>query len=220
MRMLTECQRPDCPVSSSDLPVADVDASSVLLDQPFASSEMGDSMDADLLPELSGETWVASALLEELSVELSTVGSDIDLIVASHQDATLMTVREWVQSGVVPAWSECAGFSPELRCWRLQIGNLSVDTDGRLWHRRAPPLGDSQLVAPSRERREMICRFHDSLFSGHLAVSRIVYRLQNRVYSVPFVWHENHRAHVGLPWDMLTWDTAGIELQWIFWTCL
>ena len=28
-------------------------------------SEMGDSMDADLLPELSGETWVASALLDE-----------------------------------------------------------------------------------------------------------------------------------------------------------
>ena len=85
-------------------------------------------MDADLLPELSGETWVASALLEELSVYLPTAGSDIDLIVASRQDTT---VREWVQSGVVSAWSECAGLSPELRCWRLQIGNLSVDTDER-----------------------------------------------------------------------------------------
>ena len=60
-----------------------MDSSSVLQDQPFASSEMGDSMDADLLLELSGETWVASALLEELSVDLPTVGSDIDLIVAS-----------------------------------------------------------------------------------------------------------------------------------------
>ena len=83
---------------------------------------MGDSMDADLLPELSGETWVASALLEELSVDLPTAGTDIDLIVASRQDATLTTVQKWVQSGVVPAWSECAGLSPELRCWRLQIG--------------------------------------------------------------------------------------------------
>ena len=44
------------------------------------SSEMGDSMDADLLPELSGETWVASALLEELTVDLPTSGSDIDLL--------------------------------------------------------------------------------------------------------------------------------------------
>ena len=28
----------------------------------------------------------------------------------------------------------------------------------------------------------MIRRFHDSLFAGHLGVSRTVYRLQNRVY--------------------------------------
>ena len=109
-----QCRRPDCPVSSSDSPVANLDASSVLLDQPFASSEIGDPMDADLLPELSEETWVASALLEELSADLPTAGSDIDLIVASHQDATLTTVREWVQFGMVPAWSDCAGLSPEI----------------------------------------------------------------------------------------------------------
>ena len=54
-RQCGQCLRPDCPVSSSDLRVADLDATSVLLDQPFASSEMGDSMDVDLLPELSGE---------------------------------------------------------------------------------------------------------------------------------------------------------------------
>ena len=71
-----QCSRPDCPVSSSDSRVIDVDSTTVLLDQPFASSEMGDSMDADLLPE-----------------------------------------------------PECSGLSPELQCWRLQIGNLSVDTE-------------------------------------------------------------------------------------------
>ena len=157
-------------------------ASSVLLDKPFASSEMGDSMDADLLPELSDETWVAAALLEGLTADLPPAGSDIDLITASRQDATLTTVRECVQSGVVPTWSDCSGLSPELRCWRLQIGNLSVDTEGRLWRRRAPPSGGSQLVVPGRERQDMIRRFHDSLFFGHLGVSRTVYRLQNRVY--------------------------------------
>ena len=56
-RQCDQCWRPDCPVSSSASQVADLDASSVHLDQPFASSEMGDSMDADLLPELLGETW-------------------------------------------------------------------------------------------------------------------------------------------------------------------
>ena len=138
-RQCGQCRRLDCPFSSSDSPVVELDASSVLLDQPFASSEMGDSMDTDLLPELSGETWVASALLEEFSADLPMADLDIDLIVESRQDATLTTVQEWVQSGVVPAWSDCAGLSPELRCWRLQIGNLSVDTDRILWRRRAPP---------------------------------------------------------------------------------
>ena len=134
-RQCGQCQRPDCLVSSSDARVVDVDATTVLLDQPFASSEMGDSMDGDLLPELSGEAWVAATLLEGLTADLPQVGSDIDLIVASRQDATLTTVREWVQLGVVSVWSECSGLSPELRCWR------SVDTEGRLWHRRAPPSG-------------------------------------------------------------------------------
>ena len=105
-RQCGQCRRPDCPVSSSDLQVAELDTSSVLLEQPFSSSEMGDSMDAELLPELSGETWVAATLLEGLTVDLLPAGSDIDLIVASRQDATLMTVREWVQSGVIPAWSD------------------------------------------------------------------------------------------------------------------
>ena len=89
-------------------------------------------MDADLLPELSGETWVASALIEEFTVDLFQAGSNVDLIAASRQDATLATVQEWIQSESTPAWVECAGFSLELRCWRLQVGNLSINTDGQL----------------------------------------------------------------------------------------
>ena len=45
----------------------------------------------------------------------------------------------------VPVWAECAGLSPELHCWRLQVGNLSMDTDGRLWKRRAPPSDGSMI---------------------------------------------------------------------------
>ena len=154
-RQCGQCRRPDGPVSSPDSSAVELDSSSVLQDQPFASSEMGDSMDADLLPELSGETWVASALMEKLSVDLPTVGSDIDLIVASHQDATLTTVRKWAQSGVVPAWSEYAGLSPELWCWRLQIGNLSVDTDGRLWRRHGSSVGSFSACCARRECQEL-----------------------------------------------------------------
>ena len=140
-RQCGQCQRPDYLVSSSDSLVADLDTTLALVEQPFASSEMGESMDADLLPELSGETWVAATLLEGLTADLLPAGTDIDLIVASRQDTMLTTVREWVQSGVVPSWTDCAGLSPELRCWRLQIGNLSIDTEGQLWivlHREHP----------------------------------------------------------------------------------
>ena len=115
-RQCGQCMRPGCPVSSPDSRVDDVDSTTALLDQPFASSEMGDSMDAHLLPELSGETWVAATYMDELKVDLPTTGSDLDLVVASRQDVIWATVRKWVQSGVAPAWSECLGLSPELRC--------------------------------------------------------------------------------------------------------
>ena len=181
-RQCGRCQRPDCPVSAMDSPVPDAEPETELVDQPFAASEMGESMDADLLPELSGETWVASALLEEFTADLLPAGTNVDLIAASRQDATLAMVREWIRSESTPVWAECAGLSPELRCWRLQVGNLSIDTDGRLWRRRAPPAEGSQLVVPQSERREMIRRFHDSLFAGHLGISQTVFRLQTRVY--------------------------------------
>ena len=173
-RQCGQCERQDCPVSSSDLLVADLDTTSTLVDQPFASSAMGESMDADSLPELSGETWVVATLLEGLTADLLPVGAGLDLIVASRQDT-------WLRSGVIPTWTDCAGLSPELRCWRLQIGNLSIDMEGRLW-RRAPPSGVSQLVVPHGENQDMISRFHDSLFAGHLRVSRTVFRLQSCVY--------------------------------------
>ena len=63
---------------------------------------MGDSMDADLLPELSGETWVASALLDELTWDLPTAGADNELITATCEDKMLQTVRSWVESGNAP----------------------------------------------------------------------------------------------------------------------
>ena len=131
-RQCGQCQRPDCPVSATDSLVPDAEPETEMVDQPFAVLEMGESMDADLLPELSGETWVASALIEEFTADLFPAGSNVDLIAASRQDATLAMVWEWIQSESTPAWAECAGFSPELRCWQLQVGNLSIDTDGRL----------------------------------------------------------------------------------------
>ena len=69
----------------------------------------------------------------------------------------ILAVRKWHAPD--KAWAECLGLSPELQCWRLQIGNLLVDTEGRLWRCLAPPARSSQLVVPVRERQEMIHQF-------------------------------------------------------------
>ena len=181
-RQCGQCRRPDCPVSAADMALTENDDQSLMVDQPFATSEMGDSMDADLLPEGSGETWVASALLDELTNDLPTPGVGDNLVSDTASDKILQTVRSWVDSGLAPPWRECAGFSPELRSWRLQIGNINIDSEGRLWRRRSPPAVGSQLVIPVLKRREFIREFHDSLFAGHMGVTRTVYRLLDRVY--------------------------------------
>ena len=61
-------------------------------------------------------------------------------------------------------------------------GNLKVDSLGRLWRRRSPPSVGSQLVVPVQKRHDFIKQFHDSLFAGHLGITRTVFRLLDRVY--------------------------------------
>ena len=148
-----------------------------LEDQPFAESVIGDSMDSDLLPEFSGETWVAATHLDEDTGDLPPSASEPDLIASSRT-----MVWEWVQAGVSLTWLDCVSLSPELRSWYLQFGNLSIDLDGRLWPRQAPPAMALQLVVPSGECRGFIHRYHDSIFAGYLGVSRTVCRLLDQVY--------------------------------------
>ena len=51
-----------------------------------------------------------------------------------------------------------------------------------MWRRRSPPATALQLVVPSGEHRGFIHRYHDSIFTGHLSVSRTVCRLLDRVH--------------------------------------
>ena len=51
------------------------------------------------------------------------------------------------------------------------VRQLSIDLDGRLWRRCAPPAMALQLVVPAGECRGFIHRYHDSIFAGHLGVS-------------------------------------------------
>ena len=76
---------------------------------------MGDSMNVNLLPELSGETWVAETHLDEATSDLPPSDAESDLIILSLTDSC---------ESVPPTWSACAGLSPELRLWHLQFGNF------------------------------------------------------------------------------------------------
>ena len=90
-----------------DLGGVEASSTSELVQQPFAESAMGDSMDSDLLPEFSGEMWVAATHLDEATGDLHTSDSEPDLITMSLMDKTI--AREWVWAGVPPTWSDCAG---------------------------------------------------------------------------------------------------------------
>ena len=162
-RQCGQCQRPDCPVSAMDSSVSETDPEIEMVDQPFSESEIGESMDADLLPEMSAETWVASALIEESTADLLLAGCNVDLIAESRHDDTLATVRGWIQSNSTPAWADCAISG---------IALLGVTNRKSVHGYRWPVMG-SQLVVP-RKRQAMIHRFHDSLFAGHLGISRTV----------------------------------------------
>ena len=151
-RQCGQCSRPDCPVSAPDARAVDVDSPTAWLDQPFEYSEMGDSMDADLLPELSGETWVVATLSAELTADLSPTDEEPDLIAASRCDETLTTVRQWVQTGTPPP--PVAGMFGLIT--RVTLLAIAV---------RICPATSSQLVVPGWERRDI------SLFSRDIWVS-------------------------------------------------
>ena len=113
---------------------------------------------------------MAATHLDEVAGDLPPAGSEPDLITSSRVDKTLTVVHEWVRTGLPPSWSDCAGLSPELRSWHLQFGNFSIDSDGRLWRRRAPPAMALQFVIPTSERMDS---FKDIMipYSLHIWVS-------------------------------------------------
>ena len=75
-----------------DLVVVENSSTLDLAEQPFATSAMGDSMDTDLLPELSGKTWITTTHLNETTGDLPLPDSEPDLIVSSLTDKSMTIV--------------------------------------------------------------------------------------------------------------------------------
>ena len=85
--------------ASDNQPVSEPTEQSRIAEQPRSRERLSPgTYTVPLLPELSGETWVASALIEEFTADLLPAGSNVDLITASRQDETLATVRGWIQN--------------------------------------------------------------------------------------------------------------------------
>ena len=112
-RQCVQCFCPDCPVSSPEGATGESGSMTALLNQPFISSAMGDSMDDDLLPELSGETWVAATYLDKVTADLPPSGSEPDLIEASRLDKTLTNHN---CPGMGPVWF---GYVLVRLCWAV-----------------------------------------------------------------------------------------------------
>ena len=113
-----------------------------MTDQPFAESVMGDSMDADLLPELSCETWVTAVHLDEATGDLTPPNFFPDLIASSFADKTLTVVRNWLRSGtprpgqnvpVCPRSSAHGDSSLVIHPWTLPV-DFGIATHPRRLH--------------------------------------------------------------------------------------
>ena len=163
-RQCGQCLRPDCPVGPPDPAVVETSSTSAMTDQPFAESAMGDSMDTDLLPEMSCETWVATVHLDEATGHLTR------LILILIWLLCLSQIKLW--------WSFGTGYKPV---------HLRPGQNVHVCHRSSAH-GDSNLeiypwtLPVDFGHWVFIKRYHDSVFAGHLGVSLTVCRLLDCVY--------------------------------------
>ena len=120
-RQCGQCLRPDCLVTPPDVAIVESGSTSELADQPFAELAMGDCMDSDWLPELSGETWVAVTHLDEVT------GPDLiasSLMVRLRPGRTVPVclrncVRDISSSAIFQSiWTGACGVAVHPRRWR------------------------------------------------------------------------------------------------------
>ena len=95
----------DCP---------QVDTAVEVADQQFDAESVGDSEDADLIPIQSGENWVAQ-FDDDLSRPATQTGEVFRITALQLEDATCVTLLEWIRSDVFPPWTEVKNLCPEIR---------------------------------------------------------------------------------------------------------
>ena len=167
-----QCTRVDCPR---------VDTAVELEDQPFDAESVGDSEDADLLPIQSGEDWVAQ-LDDDLSGPATRAGEAFRISALQLDDATCVTLLEWIQAADFPPWEDVKGLCPEIRLLWHHRNKLSADANGVIWRKRSSQGSRLQLLVPRPARESLFQAYHASLFGGHLGRNRTLARLSYRFY--------------------------------------
>ena len=167
-----QCTRVDCPR---------VDTAVELEDQPFDAESVGDSEDADLVPIQSGEDWVAQ-LDDDLSGPATRTGEAFRIGALQLEDATCVTLLEWIRAADFPPWKDVKGLCPEIRLLWHHRNNLSADANGVIWRKRSSQGSCLQLLVPRPARESLFRAYHASLFGGHLGRNRTLARLSYRFY--------------------------------------
>ena len=167
-----QCTRVDCPR---------VDTAVELEDQPFDAESVGDSEDADLVPIQSGEDWVAQ-LDDDLSGPATRTGEAFRISALQLEDATCVTLLEWIRAADFPPWRDVKGLCPEIRLLWHHRNNLSADANGVIWRKRSSQGSRLQLLVPGPARESLFQAYHASLFGGHLGRNRTLARLSYRFY--------------------------------------
>ena len=150
-------------------------------DQPFDAESVGDSEDADLVPIQSGEDWVAQ-LDDDLSGPATQTGEAFRISALQLEDATCVTLLEWIRAADFPPWKDVKGLCPEIRLLWHHRNNLSADANGVIWRKRSLQGSRLQLLVPRPARESLFQAYHASLFGVHLGRNRTLARLSYRFY--------------------------------------
>ena len=215
-RQCGQCWRPDCPVSSSDSQVAKLDASSVLLDQPFASSKAIPWTQTccwncrgrpgwqprcwrNLRWTYLQRAWILILLWHPVRMRLLVrSGSGLVRVRGIFPGITLLAITDWQSVG---------GYGGEIMVSTgSSVGSFSASCTG-------PGASGYDPQISLFTFRQTFGSFPDNVSateSGLLAGVASRRSFLPGIIIVLFVWHVSLRAHGGLPWDMLMWGNVGI----------
>ena len=128
-----------------------------------------------------GEDWVAQ-LDDDLSRPATQTGEIFYITALQLEDATCVTLLEWIRSDVFPPWAEVKSLCPEIRFLWHDRNNLSADTNGVIWRRTSSQGSQLQLLVSRPARESLFLAYHSSLFGGHLGRNRTLAHLSHRFY--------------------------------------